>query len=230
MLNCDDYEMLAERAQRDALTPEERDVLERHLAECDGCREFAELASSIGGALRQRAGSAGPAPGVAGLRAGFIARLHRRRRDTAIGIAGAAAVIALHSWAYGTEYVGIMIGVLVIGLVVVVFRFQLPRRRRELAALAPDGDLLGTYRTDVELDIKGFRSARSLLPAYFIVGALALAIQPVLLVKQYLFSEELSWRGAIWSFLIFGSLGYKLWRDSYVNLPRLERELDELRS
>ena len=86
-MTCDDYEVLAERAHRDALSVSERDGLERHLEDCGGCREFSDLASAIGGALRRRSENAGPAPDAQRLRAGFVLLVRRRRFRACGGIA-----------------------------------------------------------------------------------------------------------------------------------------------
>jgi len=227
-MTCDDYEILAERALRDDLPDSERGGLERHLGECDSCREFSNLAAALDGALRQRSVRAGPAPDAGQLRAAFVHRERRRRARLWSALPGVALIIALFGWAHGPGHAWMLIGVSVALVVFGLFRVVLPARRRAAAALAPDGDLLEAYCSDLDREIKGLRTARPLVPVLLIVFALVVALQPIVLVKQHLLGEDLSWRSAVAMTLVLGYLTYSSWRDDRVTLPRLERERDGL--
>ncbi len=149
-MTCDDYEILAERALRDELPDSERGGLERHLGECGSCREFSDLVAALNGALRRRSVRAGPAPDAERLRAAFAHRERRRRARLWSALPGAALIIALFGWAHGPGHVWLLGGASIALVVIGLFRVVLPGRRRAAAALAPGGDLLETYRSDLD--------------------------------------------------------------------------------
>jgi L-lactate permease len=149
-----------------------------------------------------------------------------RRARVWVGIAAVVTLVALFGWANGPEHAWLLGGLSVVLLAIGFFRVQLPRRRRDLAALAENGDLVETYRSDLDLEIKSLRAARPFVPILLIVSGMAIVVNLVLLVKHHLMEEELSWQNAVAMTLALGYLTYTGWRGDRVTLPRLEQERD----
>ena len=232
MTTCDGFQEMAERRLHGALGASESAALDAHLVGCGECSEFVRFAALSEEALRGRTlePSGGAAGGDDGARwhEGFRSRLDRDRRRFGKGALVVAAVTLLHGWSRGwagAAFIG------TVGAIMLVLGWLLvarPRWRRARAVLDSGGDLLATYREDLDREIGVRRQSRTWFRVLAVLWGAVLVMQPVVLWKQHAFGEPLDFRGAAFTALMGAWLvGSMLW-SLRVTLPRLERERAEI--
>ena len=235
MTNCDGFQEMAERRLHGALGAEDSAALDAHLAGCGECSEFVRFAALSEEALRGRTleepaagGGSGGRDGGDRVRDGFRQRHERDRLRIGKGVLVVAAITLLHGWSRGWAGAAFIGAVGAIMLVLAWLLVARPRWRRARAALDPGGDLLATYRADLDREIGGLRQSRAWFWVVAVAWGAVLIMQPVVLWKQHAFGEPLDVRGAAFAALIGAWLvGSMLWR-LRVTLPRLERERAEI--
>jgi hypothetical protein len=158
-------------------------------------------------------------------------RLHTAavRRRAMLSIPMIGLLLAVDWWGFGPVGGMVITGAAGVTLLVMLFAVVWPRRRAALRASAVSGDLLGFYRKDLDRKISALRKGRSLFPVAAILGGVAMLLGIWSIIADHVADRDLAHaRTQIAMVVSMGVCLLPQWHRIRVDLPRLERERQEL--
>lgn len=217
---CEEFELAALRAARDALAPAERARLEQHLSGCVACRSFAELSRATEAVLRGSASGALAEPA----RAVLHTRIREWRSRIARSTVMVVLIVALERWSGGgasAAFAGSM--VLLVAAAGIVFHV-LPQRRRLLAASAAGGDeLVASLRSEIEGELEAHRKLGPLRAVYWALVVLAAGYALLRAGGEARFDTR-----SLALLALAAVLASRLWHDARRRIPELRRQREDL--